>query len=87
MEYQSLHAPFYKATDMWKSDCSSVVAVNELLQCLDDCFENSIPILEVHPYIGFDSPSQNKYGIENFGTEVKTSELNIIVAFENVQEE
>ena len=71
MEYQSLHAPFYKATDMCKSDYSSAVAVNELLQCLDDCFENSIPILEVHPYIGFDSPSPNKYGIENFGTEVK----------------
>ena len=88
MEYQSLHAPFYKAADMWKSDDSSVVAINELLQCLDSCFENSIPILVVHPYIGFDTPSPNKYGIENFGKVVKkATELNITVAFENVEGE
>lgn len=88
IEYQSLHAPFYKAADMWKSDESARVAVDELLQCLDTCFKYSIPILVVHPYIGFDLPLPNQYGVENFGTVIKkAANLNVTVAFENVEGE
>jgi sugar phosphate isomerase/epimerase len=84
--YQSIHAPFGNAARMWEADGNG--AVDELLSCLNDCAENAIPIMIVHPFIGFESHTPTPEGIENYGKIVKAAkETNVKIAFENVEGE
>jgi sugar phosphate isomerase/epimerase len=86
MVYQSIHAPFTNAAKMWEADAKD--AVDELLACLNDCAANSVPIMIVHPFIGFESHTPTKEGIVNFGKIVKAAaEKNVKIAFENVEGE
>ena len=88
LEYQSIHAPFYGASSMWKNDISALSATNELLECLDDCARFSIPIMVVHPFIGFREHTPTNHGIESFKKVVQRAhELGITIAFENVEGE
>ena len=89
MIYQSVHAPFKKASQMWKGNEEAQAAVEELLRCVKDCAEVEVPILVVHPYIGFDKkPESIEKGIENFGTVVRAAkQANVQIAFENVEGE
>jgi hypothetical protein len=72
--YQSIHAPFGNAARMWEADGNG--AVDELLSCLNDCAENAIPIMIVHPFIGFESHTPTPEGIENYGKIVKVNSSN-----------
>ena len=88
MEYQSVHAPFYKAADMWKADTEAEAATEELLRCVKDCHASRVPILVVHTFIGFDEHSPNENGIKNFGKVVDLAdELGVKIAFENTEGE
>ena len=84
--YQSIHAPFGNAAKMWEPEARE--AVDELLACLNDCDENSVPIMIVHPFIGFESHNPTPEGIKNFGTLVNAAEKkHVKIAFENVEGE
>lgn len=87
MEYQSVHAPFCNASKMWGDDAEE--AVNELIKCVDDCAEYGIPILVVHPYIGFDKvENPTDCGVENFRKVVERAKTSgVKIAFENVEGE
>ena len=88
MEYQSVHAPFYSAADMWSSDEAAKAATNELLRCVEDCHTAGVPILVIHTFIGFDEHSPNENGVKNFGKVVKRAEeLGVKIAFENTEGE
>ena len=84
--YQSIHAPFDNAAKMWEKDAED--SIDELLACLNDCAENSIPIMIVHPFIGFESHTPTQDGINNFEKLVKAAAAKKVqIAFENVEGE
>lgn len=87
MIYQSVHAPFNNAAAMWKNNSEAENATEELLKCVNDCSEVGVPILIVHPYIGFeDEANPTDAGIENFRRIVDEAERKKVkIAFENVE--
>lgn len=87
--YQSVHAPFHNAAKMWKSDTDAQQAVDELLCCVKECAKADVPIVIIHPYIGFEvSENISEYGIENFRIVVEEAKSDgIKIAFENVEGE
>lgn len=89
MIYQSVHAPFGNAAKMWSDAEEAAEAVEELLRCIADCEKYSVPILVVHPYIGFEEKVVNKEnGIKNFRIVLeKAKRKNVKIAFENVEGE
>ena len=88
MEYQSVHAPFLSAAEMWKSEDQAKDAIDELLACLEDCHSANVPIMVVHTFIGFNDHDPNEYGIQNFRVIVdRAEELGVKIAFENTEGE
>lgn len=86
MIFQSIHAPFGGAAAMWNGKEEAENAVEELLSCLSDCAENSVPIMVCHTIIGFDKHSPNEEGIKNYRRIVeKAKELGVKIAFENTE--
>jgi sugar phosphate isomerase/epimerase len=49
---QSLHAPYDQSANLWKQD-AGVPGKNTLLQVLKDCQRWEIPVMVMHPWIGF----------------------------------
>ena len=90
LELQSLHAPFRKAADMWRSEPSVCDPVrNELLCLIDSCSHFQIPILVVHTWIGFDYKfEKDALYYENFDEVVSYAEKKRVkIAFENTEGE
>ncbi len=87
--YQSVHAPFDNAAKMWGSDTAAQQAVGELICCIKDCAKADVPIVIIHPYIGFEAVANiSECGIENFRIVVdEAKSLGIKIAFENVEGE
>jgi len=86
--FQSVHAPFGNAAKIWKDDPEGEQAVQELLRCVQDCSDVEVPILVVHPYIGFDEASPTEAGLAHFRTVVQEAKKrNVKIAFENVEGE
>ena len=86
--FQSIHAPFHKARDMWNYDETGEIALQELLDCLTDCVRLAVPIMVVHPYKGFDIEPPNEIGLERFGRLIDQAEkVGVKIAFENVEGE
>ena len=87
---QSLHAPFGKAADMWRSEpeiCTPAKA--ELLASLNACKAFGIPVLVVHTWIGFEYRfDPQALDFSNFDELVKTArEYGVKIAFENTEGE
>ncbi len=88
MYYQSIHAPFGRAADMWGKSSASEAAVEELIDCLRDCAEYDVPLMIVHTFKGFEDHSPNEAGVENFRRVAEEAELlGVKVAFENTEGE
>lgn len=86
--YSSLHAPFKKAADMWEDGNCGNAAENEIHECIDLCFGIEVPILVVHPFIGFDKHSPSDAGLERFKRLADyASSKNVKLAIENVEGE
>lgn len=90
MIYQSIHAPFGKSADMWHGDeALAKIAVDELIECVEVCEKNSVPIMVCHTYIGFDDDRKpNEIGLERYGKIVAQAEKHgVKIAFENTEGE
>ena len=87
--FQSIHATFTNAAKMWGDDVEAEEAVEELICCVKDCAEVNVPILVVHPYIGFEGKmNPTKPGVENFRIVVEEAKrCGVKIAFENVEGE
>lgn len=87
MIFQSVHAPFRMAKDFWTDGEGASDGLNKLLECVDNCAEANVPIIVMHPYIGYvDDVVPNSTGVEYFRTFVLAAkDKNIKVAFENVE--
>lgn len=87
MLFQSIHAPFGHADALWRDDEE---AANEmlgvLLDCLDGCKKNEIPLMIVHTFIGFEEHDPNPLGVERFGKLIKAAEgSGVKLALENTE--
>lgn len=87
--YQSIHAPFQKAADLWHEDAAAGdAAVQELLDSLERCRRAEVPLLVLHAFIGFDEHTPNERGIERFGRVVQAAEgTGVRLAVENTEGE
>lgn len=90
MFFQSIHAAFGRAADMWKDDEEKAkIAMQELYSAIDDCTRCNAPILVVHPYIGFEKTYKpTEAGLIRYEKIVRYAEKsNVRIAFENVEGE
>ena len=88
MLYQSVHAPFSKAAQMWKPREEAQEAIDELLACLETCAAVNVPIMVVHTFIGFDDHDPTACGVENYRIVAeRANELGVKIAFENTEGE
>lgn len=86
--YSSLHAPFKRAADMWEEGDAGEAAEAEILDSVNACAEIEVPILVVHPFIGFDKHSPSETGLERFKRLADFAERkNVKLAIENVEGE
>ncbi len=92
--YSSIHAPFGGARVMWELDGAPEAheaALREIqiqLDCLHDCAAHDVPVMVVHPFIGFDDHTVTEAGFRNFGVLIDEADrLGVRLAFENVEGE
>ena len=87
MIYQSIHAPFGRAADIWGADeAKGEAAVEELCDCLDDCQKAGVPIMVAHAFIGFFDHSPTEIGLVRFERVVAHAEAcGVKIALENTE--
>ena len=86
--YSSLHAPFKKAAKMWDDSLEGEDAERELADCINACAEISVPILVVHPFIGFHPHEPTEIGAARYIRLAEQAQARgIKLALENVEGE
>ena len=89
MHFQSVHAPFLKAANMWRGGEAAEAAKEELLACLEETARAGVKIMVCHAWIGFytgESPTES--GVECYRAIVERArELGVKIAFENTEGE
>ncbi len=92
--YSSIHAPFGGARVMWELEGTpeaheaALAEIRLQLECLRDCASHGVPVMVVHPFIGFDDHTVTEAGLSNFGVIIDEADrLGMILAFENVEGE
>ena len=90
MEYQSIHSPFIGVNNLWLGNEEGDRLCASLIECVRDCARHGIPVMVIHPYIGFnfDQYIPTDAGLENFGKIIAEAEhLGVRLGFENVEGE
>lgn len=87
MIYQSIHAPFGRAADIWGEDeIKGNEAVQELCDCLDACHRAGVPIMVAHAFIGFQDHTPTSIGLARFEKVVRYAEkCGVQIALENTE--
>ena len=87
--FQSVHAPFGKAADMWRGGEKAEKALCELLHCLEDVASAGVKIMVCHAWIGFEiGEVPNQSGVEKYRKLVeRAAALGVKIAFENTEGE
>ena len=86
--YSSLHAPFKKAAKMWDESLEGEDAEQELSDCIRACAELGVPILVVHPFIGFYPHEPTAIGAARYTRLAEqAASCGIKIALENVEGE
>ena len=84
--YQSVHAPFQKVHEIWKGSEAGQAYTDLLISCLYDCARHHVPLMIIHPFIGFRDHSPTEIGLELYGKIVKEAEnAGVLLGFENVE--
>ncbi len=88
MRYTSIHAPFTGVAAMWREGEAGEAETETYLSCLADCAKHEIPVMVLHPFIGFEDHTPTEIGIRRFAKVVdKADSLGIRLGFENVEGE
>jgi len=88
MYWQSVHAPFTKAADMWTTGEKADIAVDELIRCVRDCAAAGVELVILHAFIGFKDHTPTEAGLVNYGKVAKeASRLGVKLAIENTEGE
>ena len=89
--YQSIHSPFSDAGNvsrMWREGEEGVAVTNLLIDCVKDCARFDIPVMVIHPFIGFRDHTPTQVGLDNYARVVEVAnKLGVKLGFENVEGE
>ena len=86
--FQSFHAPTNGIESIWEPGDAGTDILRRMCDCLCDCADHDIPIMVVHPHMGFDEATYcpNELGLNRFSTLVELAEKkNVKLAFENME--
>lgn len=88
LTYASIHAPFGEINRMWEAGDNAEHVRNDLIACVNDCGRYGIPVMVLHPFIGFHSHTPNQSGIDNFTRVAEAADrAGVALSFENVEGE
>ncbi len=88
MFFHSIHAPFAEINVLWDINERTEYILQTQIDCIKLCAELSVPIMVVHPYVGFGKRRPTQEGIKNFAKIVDVAQqYGIKLAFENVEGE
>ena len=88
MIWQSIHAPFTQVRYMWNLGELGAQVTDELIECVRDCAKYQVPVMVIHPFIGFEEHDPTEVGLQNFGRIIEEADrLNVKLGFENVEGE
>ena len=87
MVFQSIHAPWDMAAQLWHAEeAVAASGIEKLCRCVDACVQCGVTILVVHPFVGFDRHDVTQIGLERYGQVVTYARRQgILIAFENVE--
>lgn len=81
---ESIHAPFDGINDMWREGNDGDIMLSRLIDCVDTCAANSVPVCVVHLSSGVPVPRINNVGYERFLRLVEHADTHgVKIAFEN----
>ncbi len=84
--FQSVHAPFGKAGDLWTAGEAGDLAEKELMDCIDVCALIGVDLCVIHANKGFDRYYANPVGEKRLErVALKAKEKNVRIALENVE--
>ena len=88
MIWQSIHAPFHQVRYMWNEGELGEQVTAELIECVKDCAAHDVPVMVIHPFIGFEEHNPTEVGLANFGRIIEAADtLGVRLGFENVEGE
>jgi sugar phosphate isomerase/epimerase len=88
MIWQSIHAPFHQVRYMWNEGELGEQVTAELIECVKDCAAHNVPVMVIHPFIGFEDHDPTEVGLANFGRIIEAADsLGVRLGFENVEGE
>ncbi len=89
LHFQSIHAPWNKAADMWKDNKEKgQIAIDELKSCVDTCVKCKVNLLVAHAFVGFTEHNPTEIGLQRFATVINYAKSKKIkIAFENTEGE
>lgn len=88
MIFQSVHAPFEMMADMWTLTGNTEAAVAQQIACVRATAEAGVPLMIMHPFIGFEDHSPTEFGLQNYGRVVaEAARLGVKIAIENTEGE
>ena len=89
--YQSIHSPFggqHKVSYMWQDREEGKFVTDQLIECVKDCARFDIPVMVIHPFIGFRDHTPTQVGLDNYARVVEVAnKLGVKLGFENVEGE
>ena len=93
--YQSIHAPFSrvesigKVSGLWEDEGEAGEAYTDMLiRCVNDAARVGVPLVIIHPYIGFENHSPSELGLRRYGRLIEAAKkVGVKLGFENVEGE
>ena len=89
--YQSIHSPFshkHKVSYLWQNCEEGDFVADQLIECVRDCARFDIPVMVIHPFIGFRDHSPTQIGLDRYSRVIDVaSKLGVTLGFENVEGE
>ena len=88
---QSIHSPFsgnYRVRYLWEGGEQGDFVRDALIDCVKDCARFDIPVMVIHPYIGFHDHTPTEVGLDNYARVIEAAnKLGVKLGFENVEGE
>lgn len=88
---QSIHSPFsgeYKVRYLWEGGEAGEFVTRSLIECVEDCANFDIPVMVIHPYIGFNEHTPTQTGLDNYARIIEVAnKRGVRLGFENVEGE
>lgn len=88
---QSIHSPFssnYRVSHLWNGGEEGDRVTNALIDCVKDCARFDIPVMVIHPFIGFKDHTPTEVGLDNYARVIEVAnKLGVKLGFENVEGE